>query len=107
MGRTSYKPNGSFLRYAFVRSFPIAINSMPVSYDTSQLLNVTVSMSYVRYVIDNLSNVGASASQALSLDFGDSPFTQSTFNSNPTNNRTTDTRSIPMYGGGAMMGTPP
>ena len=107
LGRTSYKPNGSFLRYAFVRSFPIAINSMPVSYDTSQLLKVTVSMSYVRYVIDNLSNVGASASDALKLDFGDSPFTQSTFNSNPTNNRTTDTRSIPMYGGGAMMGTPP
>jgi len=92
LGRTSYKPNGSFLRYAFVRSFPIAINSMPVSYDTSQLLKVTVSMSYVRYVIDNLSNAGTSAATALKLDFGDSPFTQAAFNAG---NRPSTGRDVP------------
>ena len=92
LGRTSYKPNGSFLRYAFVRSFPIAINSMPVSYDTSQLLKVTVSMSYVRYIIDNLSNAGSSAAQALNLDFGDSPFTQAAFNAG---NKAPTRRNVP------------
>ncbi len=39
------------LDYEFVKSFPLAINSMPVSYDTSSLLKCTVSMSYIRYVL--------------------------------------------------------
>ena len=42
------------LTYEFVRSFPLAINSMPVSYDASSLLKCTVSMSYIRYVVKNL-----------------------------------------------------
>ena len=42
------------LTYEFVRSFPLAISSMPVSYDGSSLLKCTVSMSYVRYVVKNL-----------------------------------------------------
>jgi hypothetical protein len=37
------------LTYTFVNAFPAAINSMPVSYDTSQLLKCTVSFSYDRY----------------------------------------------------------
>jgi hypothetical protein len=43
-----YKQN---LEYRFIRSFPISINSMPVSYDSSSLLKCTVSMSYIRYVL--------------------------------------------------------
>ncbi len=42
------------LKYEFVRSFPMAINSMPVSYDGSSLLKCTVSMSYIRYVLKNV-----------------------------------------------------
>ena len=42
------------LTYEFVRSFPLAISSMPVSYDGSSLLKCTVSMSYIRYVVKNL-----------------------------------------------------
>ena len=42
------------LTYDFIRSFPLAISSMPVSYDGSSLLKCTVSMSYVRYVVRNL-----------------------------------------------------
>ena len=38
----------SRLTYEFIRSFPISITSMPVSYDTSSLLKCTVSMSYIR-----------------------------------------------------------
>lgn len=40
------------LDYNFVNVFPISITSMPVSYDSSSLLKCTVSMSYVRYWID-------------------------------------------------------
>ena len=42
------------LEYEFIRTFPLAISSMPVSYESSSLLKCTVSMSYVRYVINNL-----------------------------------------------------
>ena len=41
------------LTYNFVRAFPIAVASMPVSYDASQLLKCTVSMAYTRYFIDS------------------------------------------------------
>ena len=42
---------GSTLEYKFIRAFPISINSMPVSYDSSSLLKCTVSMSYIRYIL--------------------------------------------------------
>tara|TARA_B100001175_G_C19338804_1_gene556342 strand:- start:28 stop:876 length:849 start_codon:yes stop_codon:yes gene_type:complete len=45
-------PTGGSLVYNFVKAFPISINSMPISYDTSQLLKCTVSMTYLRYVIE-------------------------------------------------------
>ena len=35
----------------FVNSYPLAINSMPISYDGSQLLKCSVSMSYLRYAV--------------------------------------------------------
>lgn len=44
--------NDGLLTYTFVRSFPISISSMPVSYDSSNLLKCTVSMSYIRYVVN-------------------------------------------------------
>ena len=43
------------LEYEFIRSFPLSISSMPVSYDGSSLLKCSVSMSYIRYVVRNLS----------------------------------------------------
>ena len=63
-----YKQN---LEYRFIRSFPISINSMPVSYDSSSLLKCTVSMSYIRYV---LTQESAAASNSA---------TQSNFNLTP------------------------
>lgn len=39
------------LNYTFVNAFPVAMNSMPVSYDTAQLLKCTVSFSYDRYFV--------------------------------------------------------
>lgn len=41
----------SSLEYEFVGAYPISVSSMPVSYDASNLLKCTVSMTYLRYVI--------------------------------------------------------
>ena len=40
------------LEYEFIRSFPISITSIPISYESSNLLKCTVSMSYIRYVLN-------------------------------------------------------
>ena len=53
------KDHGNILEYEFVRAFPLAINSMPVSYDTSSLLKCSVSMSYIRYYVKNLDKIYA------------------------------------------------
>ena len=60
------------LTYEFVRSFPLAINSMPVSYEGSSLLKCTVSMSYIRYFVQNLYTKSAYPPS--------NPFQQSQFN---------------------------
>lgn len=41
------------VKYTFVNAFPLAVSSMPISYDSSQLLKCTVSFSYDRYFMDN------------------------------------------------------
>tara|TARA_B100000287_G_scaffold18275_1_gene18328 strand:- start:154 stop:1086 length:933 start_codon:yes stop_codon:yes gene_type:complete len=43
---------GGYLEYEFIRAFPVAVNSMPVTYDASELLKVTVQFSYIRYVMN-------------------------------------------------------
>ena len=43
----------NYMSYTFVNAFPIQIDSMPVSYDSSQLLKCSVSFSYDRYVLSN------------------------------------------------------
>ena len=60
------------LTYDFINSFPLAISSMPVSYDGSSLLKCTVSMSYIRYVVRNLYRQNAYPPS--------NPFQQSEFN---------------------------
>lgn len=40
------------LKYTFINAFPINIQSMPVSYEQSNLLKCSVSFSYSRYIID-------------------------------------------------------
>lgn len=44
---------GPKITYTFVNVFPISIQSMPVSYDSSQLLKCTVSFTYDRYFVNN------------------------------------------------------
>lgn len=43
---------GNYLVYDFVNAFPISFSSIPVSYESSSLLKCTVSMSYIRYVLN-------------------------------------------------------
>ena len=42
--------NGRYIRYRFLQAYPISIQSMPVSYDSSSLLKCTVSFTYTRYL---------------------------------------------------------
>ena len=39
------------LEYQFIGAYPISISSMPVSYESSQVLKCTVSFTYIRYLI--------------------------------------------------------
>ena len=41
------------MTYKFVNCFPLGVNSMAVSYDTSGLLKCTVGMAYTRYFIED------------------------------------------------------
>ena len=43
--------NGKYLQYRLLQAFPISINSMPLSYEQSNLLKCTVAFNYERYVI--------------------------------------------------------
>lgn len=64
---------GNVLQYNFIQAFPISIDSIPLSYDSSQLLKCTVSFSYSRYKIStaleasdkNTPNVNAPAIPSL------------------------------------------
>ena len=50
----TWRPTSQYLEYEFFRSFPIAINSMPVSYEAANLLKCTVSMNYIRYTVQRV-----------------------------------------------------
>lgn len=57
---TKNKGKSGVLTYNFVKAFPVNINSIPVSYDSSQLLKCTVSFTYSRYWIESLNLQGVS-----------------------------------------------
>ena len=42
----------NFLTYKFIKAYPFSINSIPVTYDGSNLLKCTVGFSYIRYITD-------------------------------------------------------
>jgi hypothetical protein len=41
------------IQYQFIGAYPISITSMPVSYESSQLLKCSVSFTYIRYLLKN------------------------------------------------------
>ena len=78
---------GKPLTYKFVNVFPIAVTSMPVSYDASSLLKCTVSLTYVRYYIDQTSDQQPDSSNLATQNFNLTPqqladLNRQTFNPN-------------------------
>ena len=62
---------GRVLQYRFLNAYPISIDSMPVSYDSSQLLKCTVSFNYSRYIVGGGENINVSNSEGpLQNNFG-------------------------------------
>lgn len=51
----------SSISYRFVNAFPIDITTMPVTYDSSDILKCTVSFSYDRYIFDPINETATSA----------------------------------------------
>ena len=61
--KSFWESHSGQLQYQFVKAWPKAMTSMPLSYDGSNLLKCTVSMTYVRYVLMGLDR-GTISSQA-------------------------------------------
>ena len=47
------KDHGLNLTYTFIDTYPIAVNSMPLSYGSTDILKCTVSMTYLRYIVED------------------------------------------------------
>ena len=64
--RSFDESESGILEYDFVRAWPKAISSMPVTYDSSSLLKTTVSMAYLRYVLKGLDrNISSQTTKSL------------------------------------------
>lgn len=50
------------LKYVFIDAFPLAISSMPLSYDGSSLVKCQVSFNYLRYIVNQLPDSSADPS---------------------------------------------
>lgn len=61
---SQYGPGSPLLTYTFLQAYPVSINSIPVSYDTSSLLKVTVSFAYTRYYIEPTKKVAPAVNPA-------------------------------------------
>ena len=62
------------LTYKFVNCFPLAISSMPVTYDASDLLKCNVSFAYSRYYIDTSTSIAEFLNPAAQATFNNSAF---------------------------------
>ena len=62
------------LTYRFVNCFPLAISSMPVTYDASDLLKCNVSFAYSRYYIDTSTSITEFLNPAAQATFNNSGF---------------------------------
>ena len=62
------------LTYKFVNCFPLAISSMPVTYDASDLLKCNVSFAYSRYYIDTSTGIAEFLNPAAQATFNNSGF---------------------------------
>ena len=44
------------LEYKFLKAYPLSINTMPVTYEASQLLKCTINFNFSRYVVETMNN---------------------------------------------------
>lgn len=56
------KQSSAYTEYTFLDAYPSSINSMPVSYDSSQLLKCTINFNFTRYLV-RLNPTGNSTTQ--------------------------------------------
>lgn len=66
--------NGNFLQYTFIQAYPVSVASMPVSYESSQLLKCSVSFTFDRYVIGHKEYIPESEPRPQSATGVPSPF---------------------------------
>jgi len=62
---------GDYLQYSFLQAYPISVNSMPVSYDSSQLLKCTVSFTFTRYLVKRFNNTIVAQPNRIEGQIGD------------------------------------
>ena len=66
----------SSLEYEFIGAYPLSVSSMPVSYDSSNLLKCSVSMTYLRYVITEITQANKTPEPAVDAQEADKVNTQ-------------------------------
>ena len=66
----------SSLEYEFIGAYPISVSSMPVSYDSSNLLKCSVSMTYLRYVMKEITQPNKTPQPAVASQKADKVNTQ-------------------------------
>ena len=66
----------SSLEYEFIGAYPISVSSMPVSYDSSSLLKCSVSMTYLRYVITEVTQANKTPEPTVDTQKADKENTQ-------------------------------
>ena len=64
------------LEYEFIGAYPISVSSMPVSYESSSLLKCSVSMTYLRYVITEITQANKTPEPAVDTQIPDKQNTQ-------------------------------
>jgi len=92
---------GQSLLYEFINAFPISVNSMPVSYDSSQLLKCTVAFSYDRYIMNNVSKLSSTSTESGQPQAKGVPFT-----GNETFETSTDISEVNLSGTSALNTAP-
>ena len=61
----------SSLEYEFIGAYPVSVSSMPVSYESSSLLKCSVSMTYLRYVIKEITKANKTPAPAVDTQKAD------------------------------------
>jgi hypothetical protein len=72
MSITKFERNivGTILKYKFINAFPKSMTAIPVAYGAADLLKVTVSFNYDRYIMNSSVNTSLTPEQQKELNAG-------------------------------------